>query len=132
MVALNASLPILLEGLSIGGGGRARSWVEGAVLRRYFLFLLINVVFIFLLASTYLQLVRDLVDFPAKIPEKLARALQQGRARNFFLSYAILQGMGIMPLQLLNLGVVVPYVASRLLWTKTPRGIPSFLLLSSS
>jgi hypothetical protein len=48
---------------------------------RYFLFLLVNVVFIFLLASTYWQLVRDLANSPAKIPEKLAQALQQGRAR---------------------------------------------------
>lgn len=48
---------------------------------RYFLFLLINVVFIFLLASTYWQLVRDLANSPAKIPEKLAQALQQGQAK---------------------------------------------------
>ena len=49
---------------------------------RYFLFLLANVVFIFLLASTYWQLVRDLANSPAKIPEKLAQALQMGRARS--------------------------------------------------
>jgi calcium permeable stress-gated cation channel len=48
-------------------------------------------VFIFLLASTYLQLIRDFVDYPAKIPVKLAKALQAGQARNFFLSYVILQ-----------------------------------------
>ena len=48
---------------------------------RYFLFLLFNVVFIFLLASTYWQLVQDLANSPARIPEKLAQALQQGRAR---------------------------------------------------
>ena len=49
---------------------------------RYFLFLLVNVVFIFLLASTYWQLVRDLANSPAKIPEKLAQALQMGSARS--------------------------------------------------
>ena len=49
---------------------------------RYFLFLLVNVVFIFLLASTYWQLVRDLANSPAKIPEKLAQALQMGRAKS--------------------------------------------------
>jgi len=46
-----------------------------------------------LLASTYWQLVRDLANSPAKIPEKLAEALQQGGARHFFLSYVILQGL---------------------------------------
>lgn len=55
---------------------------EGIHDLRYFLFLLVNVVFIFLLASTYWQLVRDLANSPAKIPEKLAQALQMGRARS--------------------------------------------------
>lgn len=52
-----------------------------ASLHRYFVFLLINVVFIFLFASTYWQLVRDLANSPAMIPEKLAAALQRGNAR---------------------------------------------------
>ena len=51
------------------------------LIHRYFLFLLINVVFIFLLASTYLQLVMDLANSPAKIPEKVAQALHAGKAR---------------------------------------------------
>ncbi|KAJ7595897.1 hypothetical protein C8J56DRAFT_852889 [Mycena floridula] len=121
MIGLNACLPFALEGLTYLQGYRARSWIEYSLLRKYFLFLLVNVVFIFLLASTYLQLVRDLVDFPAKIPVKLAKALQAGRARNFFLSYVILQGMGIMPLQLLNLGVIIPHFFLRLFVTRTPR-----------
>lgn len=79
-------------------GYRARSWIEYSLLKkcalcfcrciaitqqlhRYFLYLLVNVVFIFLFASTYWQLVRDLANSPAKIPEKLAAALQQGNAR---------------------------------------------------
>ncbi len=59
---------------------------------RYFLFLCINVVFIFLVASTYWQLVRDLASSPAKGLEKLAQALNGGNARHFFVSYVILQG----------------------------------------
>ncbi|KAJ7715712.1 hypothetical protein DFH07DRAFT_361132 [Mycena maculata] len=120
MITLNAMLPFILEGLTYQQGYRARSWVEYSLLKKYFLFLLINVVFIFLLASTYLQLVYELANFPAKIPEKLAKALQAGRARNFFLSYVILQGFGIMPLQLLNLGVTIPRFF-RLFVTRTPR-----------
>ncbi|KIM23091.1 hypothetical protein M408DRAFT_321498, partial [Serendipita vermifera MAFF 305830] len=88
---------------------------------RYFLFLLVNVVFIFLLASTYWQLVRDLANSPAKIPTKLAAALSMGRARNFFMSYVVLQALGIMPLQLLNLGVIMPRFLFLALWTRTPR-----------
>ncbi|KAL6304476.1 hypothetical protein BKA93DRAFT_825654 [Sparassis latifolia] len=110
MIMLNALLPFLLEALTYVQGFPARSLVEYSLLKKYFLFLLINVVFIFLLASTYWQLVRDLASSPAKGIEKLADALAAGQARHFFLSYVILQGLGIMPLQLLNLGVLVPRV----------------------
>ena len=68
-------------------GYKARSWIEYSLLKKYFLFLLINVVFIFLFASTYWQLIRDLANSPAKIPEKLATALQQGNARYVLLRY---------------------------------------------
>ncbi|KAG6844854.1 hypothetical protein H0H87_003097 [Tephrocybe sp. NHM501043] len=138
VITLNACLPFLLEGqtnaialpvhisdissaLTYQQGYRARSWVEYSLLKKYFLFLLINVVFIFLLASTYWQLMQDLANSPAKVPEKLAQALQAGRARHFFLSYVILQGLGIMPLQLLNLGVIIPRIFYRMFLTRTPR-----------
>ncbi|RDB26692.1 Calcium permeable stress-gated cation channel 1 [Hypsizygus marmoreus] len=121
MITLNSMLPFVLEGLTYVQGYRARSWVEYSLLKKYFLFLLINVVFIFLLATTYWQLVRDLANSPAKVPEKLALALQAGRARHFFLSYVILQGLGIMPLQLLNLGVIIPRMFYRMFLTRTPR-----------
>ncbi|KDR79098.1 hypothetical protein GALMADRAFT_223356 [Galerina marginata CBS 339.88] len=121
MITLNAMLPFILEGLTYVQGYRARSWVEYSLLKKYFLFLLVNVVFIFLLATTYWQLVQDLANSPAKVPEKLAQSLQAGRARHFFLSYVILQGIGIMPLQLLNLGVIIPRVFYRMFLTRTPR-----------
>ena len=72
---------LYLPALTYLQGYQARSWIEYSLLKKYFLFLLINVVFIFLLASTYWQLFRDLAESPAKVPEKLAQALQQGRAR---------------------------------------------------
>lgn len=121
VIALNACLPFLLEGLTYMQGYRARSWIEYSLMKKYFIFLLTNVVFIFLFASTYWQLVRDLANSPAKIPEKLAAALQRGNARHFFVSYVILQGIGLMPLQLLNLGVVIPRLFFRMFVTRTPR-----------
>ncbi|PVF96948.1 DUF221-domain-containing protein [Serendipita vermifera] len=121
MTGLNAALPFILEGLSYFQGLQARSWIEYSLMKKYFLFLLINVVFIFLLASTYWQLVRDLANSPAKIPTKLAAALSMGRARNFFMSYVILQALGVMPLQLLNLGVIIPRFLYLLFFTRTPR-----------
>ncbi|OBZ76812.1 Calcium permeable stress-gated cation channel 1 [Grifola frondosa] len=121
MITLNATLPFLLEGLAYFQGFPARSWIEYSIMKKYFLFLLINVVFIFLVASTYWQLVRDLANSPAKGIEKLADALAAGKARHFFVSYVVLQGMGIMPLQLLNLGVLIPRLFYRIFITRTPR-----------
>ncbi|KAG8813472.1 hypothetical protein FRC17_001557 [Serendipita sp. 399] len=121
MTLLNALLPFLLEGLSYIQGLQARSWIEYSLLKKYFLFLLVNVVFIFLLASTYWQLVRDLANSPAKIPAKLAAALSMGRARSFFMCYVILQALGTMPLQLLNLGIIFPRFFYIALFTRTPR-----------
>ncbi|KAG8730698.1 hypothetical protein FRC11_006065, partial [Ceratobasidium sp. 423] len=123
VTALNSLLPFLLEAFSYLQGNKARSWAEYALLKKYFLFLLINVVFIFLLASTYWALVRDLANAPIKVPEKLAQALQRGQARHFFLSYVMLQdgeALGVMPLQLLNIGIIVPRMIYQT-FTKTPR-----------
>ncbi|KAG8994392.1 hypothetical protein FRB94_009930 [Tulasnella sp. JGI-2019a] len=121
VVSLNAALPFLLEWLCYIEGHRARSWVEYSLMKKYFLFLLINVVFIFLLASTYWNLLRDLANEPMSIPEKLATSLTRGSAKHFFLNYVVLQGLGIMPLQLLNLGVVIPRIVYQLFFTRTPR-----------
>ncbi|KZP27711.1 DUF221-domain-containing protein [Athelia psychrophila] len=121
MITLNSLVPFMLEALTYIQGYRARSWIEYSLMKKYHMFLLFNVVFVFLLASTYWQLVRDLANSPAKIPEKLAEALYQGRARHFFLSYVILQGLGIMPVQLLNLGVIIPRILMRIFVTSTPR-----------
>ncbi|KAJ3559941.1 hypothetical protein NM688_g26 [Phlebia brevispora] len=105
MITLNACLPFLLEGLTYVQGYRARSWIEYSLLKKYFLFLLVNVVFIFLFASTYWQLVRDLANAPMKIPEKLAAALQQGHASSDISSchYAELNAP-----PMINYGVVYP------------------------
>jgi hypothetical protein len=43
------------------------------------------------LTTTYFALIRDLADSPMKIPEKLAAALQAPNARNFMVSYVMLQ-----------------------------------------
>ncbi|KAI0073303.1 DUF221-domain-containing protein [Panus rudis PR-1116 ss-1] len=121
VISLNALPPFALEALTYIQGYPARSWIEYSLMKKYFLFLLVHVVFIFLLVSTYWQLVRDLVNSPAKIPGKRAAALQKGTARHFFVSYGTLQGIGIMPLQLLNLGVLLTRFFYRLFITRTPR-----------
>jgi hypothetical protein len=46
--------------------------------------------------------------------------LQQMNIRHFMVSYVMLQGVGLMPLQLLNIGPLATLVWNRL-WAKTPR-----------
>ncbi|WVQ97942.1 hypothetical protein IAU59_005061 [Kwoniella sp. CBS 9459] len=121
LITFNGLLPFLLEWLSYMQGFKSRSATEYSLLKKYHLFLLISVLGIFLLTSTYIALVRDLVDSPTKIPQKLAQALQGANVRNFMVSYVMLQAIGLMPLQLLNMGPLLTLGSARAFSTKTPR-----------
>ncbi|WVR04534.1 hypothetical protein IAU60_001541 [Kwoniella sp. DSM 27419] len=121
LIAFNGLLPFLLEWLSYMQGFKSRSATEYSLLKKYHLFLLISVLAIFLLTTTYIALFQDLVDSPTKIPEKLAQALQGPNVRNFMVSYVMLQALGLMPLQLLNMGPLFTLGYSRATSTKTPR-----------
>ena len=119
LISFNAFLPFLLDWLSILQGLRSRSEIEYSLLVKYHLFLILNV-FVIVAVSTF-DLARDLADQPLKLLNRLALSLPG--ARNFFISYVILQGIGIMPLQLLQLAVILPRWFYRLFWTRSPRGM---------
>ncbi|WRT64883.1 uncharacterized protein IL334_001819 [Kwoniella shivajii] len=121
LTIFNGILPFFLEWLSYMQGFKSRSATEYSLLKKYHLFLLISVLFVFLLTTTYIAIVRDFVDSPMKIPQKLASALQGANVRNFMVSYIMLQALGLMPLQLLNMGPMLSLGYSRALFTKTPR-----------
>ncbi|WWC59373.1 uncharacterized protein I303_101925 [Kwoniella dejecticola CBS 10117] len=121
LTIFNGLLPFFLEWLSYMQGFKSRSATEYSLLKKYHLFLLISVLFVFLLTTTYIAIVRDFVDSPMKIPQKLASALQGANVRNFMVSYVMLQALGLMPLQLLNMGPLLTLGYSRALSTKTPR-----------
>ncbi|KAK4686588.1 calcium permeable stress-gated cation channel, partial [Tremellales sp. Uapishka_1] len=120
LIIFNGFLPFLLEWLSYEQGFKSRSATEYSLMKKYYLFLLISVLFIFLLTSSYWALVRDLADTPMKIPEKLANALQGSNAKNFMVSYVMLQGIGMMPFQLLCFGPLLSLGFTRI-FTRTPR-----------
>lgn len=86
---------------------------------KYHFFLLINVFFLVVAVSTW-DLARELADQPMKFINKIALSLPG--ARNFFLSYVLLSGIGIMPLQLVQLAVILPRWFYRIFLTRTPRG----------
>ncbi|WAQ90618.1 hypothetical protein PtA15_13A16 [Puccinia triticina] len=100
IIIFNALLPLLLDWLSTMQGFKAKSLIEYSLMKKYHLFLLITVFFIFVAVST-VSLLRDLRDNPAQFIDKIASSLPG--ARDFFISYLMLQSMAIVPLQLLQL-----------------------------
>jgi len=82
------------------------------------LFLLVSVVFIFLITSTAWGVLTDIANNPVGVLGKLSDALPG--ARNFSLSYIVLQSLGVVPLQLLQLPTVILRGWQRI-FTNTPR-----------
>ncbi|KAI5477633.1 DUF221 domain containing membrane protein [Pseudohyphozyma bogoriensis] len=118
MVAFNNFLPFFLETLSVFQGLSARSWVEYSLMKKYHLSILFTTLFVFITSSTY-SLLQEISESPAGVLTKLATTLPG--ARNFFVSYVMLSGLAIMPLQLLELAVIIPRFFFKLFITRTPR-----------
>lgn len=119
LISFNGLLPFILDWLSILQGCRSRTEIEYSLLVKYHFFLVVNVFFLFVTVTT-VDLARDLADQPMKFVNKLALSLPSGRG--FFISYVMLAGIGLMPLQLLQLPVLFPRWIYRLFYTRTPRG----------
>lgn len=112
LIAFNALLPLILEWTAYLQGLKARSLVEFSVLKRYHLFLLTSVIFIFIITGTALGVLADLAGNPMRIIDKLAQALPG--ARHFSLSYVVFQAFAVIPLQLLQLPVIIGRAFGRL------------------
>ncbi|SCV74453.1 BQ2448_8092 [Microbotryum intermedium] len=118
MVSFNNLLPLFLGELSVLSGLSARSWIEYSTLKKYHLSLLFTTLFVFITSSTY-SLLQDISESPARVLDKLATTLPG--ARNFFVSYVMLSGLALMPLQLLELAMILIRGWTKMFWTKTPR-----------
>ncbi|SPC64188.1 uncharacterized protein UHOD_05173 [Ustilago sp. UG-2017b] len=119
VIGFNALLPLVLEYSSYLQGLKARSLVEYSVLKKYYLFLMVSVVFIFLIATTAWGVLQELAENPMRVIDKFAASLP--KARFFSLSYVILQGIALQPLQLLQLPTLILRGFYRLFLTRTPR-----------
>ncbi|SCZ96759.1 BZ3500_MvSof-1268-A1-R1_Chr4-1g06692 [Microbotryum saponariae] len=118
MVSFNNLLPLFLGELSVLSGLSARSWIEYSTLKKYHVSLLFTTLFVFITSSTY-SLLQGISESPARALDKLATTLPG--ARNFFVSYVMLAGLALMPLQLLELAMILLRGWTKLFWTKTPR-----------
>ncbi|KAF7732528.1 hypothetical protein EC973_003275 [Apophysomyces ossiformis] len=114
VVTFMAIVPFLLnEGFS------TRSGADESTFRKHFFFLLFNVLLVFTASSALFKSLTEILADPAKIASILAEALPQ--VSPFFVNYVVMQGMMLLPIQLLQIGPVILQLISRAFLCKTPR-----------
>jgi len=118
VVIFMAVLPVIFNLLSVIEGIQSRSEAEEATFSKHFFFQLWNVFFVFTVASTVFTL-REIIEDPKQIPNVLATKLPQ--VAPFFVNYTIIQGMMLLPIQLLQIGPVIVQLFRRWFLCKTPR-----------
>jgi hypothetical protein len=119
LAVLMALLPIILRLAAKISGCPTRSAVELAVQNYYFAFQVIQVFLVATLGSSAAAVVKSVKDNPAGAPSLLANNIPT--ASTFYLSYFLLQGLGIVANALLAVvGLIVFKVLGRLL-DNTPR-----------
>ncbi|KAG2187199.1 hypothetical protein INT44_004871 [Umbelopsis vinacea] len=124
VVIFMAILPVVFNFLSVIEGIQSRSEAEEATFSKYFFFQLWNVFFVFTVASTVFTL-REIIEDPKQIPNVLATKLPQ--VAPFFVNYTIIQGMMLLPIQLLQIGPVIVQLFRRWFLCKTPRDYAEIL-----
>ncbi|KAF2103468.1 DUF221-domain-containing protein [Rhizodiscina lignyota] len=119
LAVLMALLPIFLRLMAKIGGDPTHSAVELTVQNYYFAFQVIQVFLVATLGSAASSVVQSIIDDPTSVTTLLANHLPL--SSNFYLSYFVLQGLGIVSGLLLGLsGLVLFYVMGKF-FDKTPR-----------
>ncbi|CAO3586312.1 unnamed protein product [Absidia cylindrospora] len=119
VVIFMAILPMILNGLSVVEGFRTRSEAEDSTFSKYFFFLLFNVLLVFTASSALFKTLHDILEDPAQIANILATKLPQ--VAPFFVNYIVINGMMLIPIQLLQIGPVILQTFHRTFISKTPR-----------
>ncbi|KAI8381462.1 uncharacterized protein BYT42DRAFT_613238 [Radiomyces spectabilis] len=120
-----ALLPLIFDSLGYVQGLRARSAIAESTFSKYFFFLLFNVLLVFTIVNIAVKTVavarvaEQLINNPTEIPNVLATSLST--VAPFFINYTIMQGLLLMPLNLLLLGALVLRGFWHLFICKTPR-----------
>ncbi|KAF2083149.1 DUF221-domain-containing protein [Saccharata proteae CBS 121410] len=119
LAVLMSLLPIILRLMAKLGGDPTRSAVELTVQNTYFAFQVVQVFLVATLGSAAASSVDKIIKNPASITTLLSSSIPT--ASGFYLSYFVLQGLGVVSGTLLGLaGLVVSMVLGKLL-DKTPR-----------
>ncbi|KAG2178083.1 hypothetical protein INT43_003336 [Umbelopsis isabellina] len=114
-----ALLPLILDALGELQGISSRSALAEATLSKFFFFQIFNVLLVFTIASTLSKTLQDIIQNPSAVANLLATTLPQ--VAPFFINYVILQGILLMPLNLLLIGALIVRGFNYLFLCKTPR-----------
>ncbi|GJJ76715.1 calcium permeable stress-gated cation channel [Entomortierella parvispora] len=113
-----AVVPTILLALCKRQGIQSHSEIAQSLFNKYFVFILFNVVLVFTIVGTWAQAVNKVYHNLGELTLLLAVSLP--RVAPFFVNYTILRGIGLFPLQLLQIADVFRLVFQGF-FSKTPR-----------
>ncbi|CDS12241.1 hypothetical protein LRAMOSA04436 [Lichtheimia ramosa] len=119
VVIFMAILPLIVNVLSVIEGFQSRSEAEESSFSKHFFFLLFNFMLVFTVTSTLFKTLTDMIEDPTQIANILATSLPQ--VAPFFVNYTVLQCFMILPIQLLQVGIIILQGFWRIFLSKTPR-----------
>lgn len=118
---MNVAVPYLYDWLSNHQGMISQGDVELSVISKNYFFIFFNTFFVFATSKTAVEFWtkwRDLIQNTSQIPQAIAEGVK--RLSIFYANFIILQGVGLMPFRLLEVGTVVLTPLYRAV-AKTPR-----------
>ncbi|KAG0284408.1 hypothetical protein BGZ96_011216 [Linnemannia gamsii] len=113
-----AVVPRILLSLCRQQGLQSHSEIARSLYNKYFTFILFNVVLVFTIVGTWAQAVNNVYHNVGELALLLAQSLP--RVAPFFVNYTILRGIGLFPMQLLQLADIVN-LAIQKMFSRTPR-----------
>lgn len=128
---LNVAVPFLYEYLSYQQGMISRGDVELSIISKNFFFSFFNIFIVFAVSSTAINVIGLLhtIQGALRNATEFARvvASQINRMSYFYTSFIMLQGLGLFPFRLLEVGAVFLYPIY-LMGAKTPRDIAQIMV----
>ncbi|KAF9159397.1 hypothetical protein DFQ26_006588 [Actinomortierella ambigua] len=118
VVIFLALVPKILEGMCESQGIQSYSGIARSIFHKYFIFQIFNVVLIFTIAGTLWQTVNKVYHDLSELARILAESLP--KVAPFFVNFTILKGIGLFPVQMLQIGEVFQQTFKHL-FAKTPR-----------
>lgn len=118
---LNVAVPYLYDWLSNHQGMISQGDVELSVISKNFFFTFFNTFFVFAVSRTgfdFWSVLQDMLKDTSKIPAAIAADVED--LSIFYISFIMLQGIGLMPFRILEVGSVFLYPTYRFM-SSTPR-----------